>query len=257
MALLVESPALQTAAALQQKLVLAEREQQTLPTAMAGVDRLLRGGLHRGALVEMVGQPSSGRFALVLASLAAVTSVGMPASLIDLGDHLDPHLAAMAGVDLPRLMWLRPRSLRDALASTEMVIGTAVPLVVLDLGLQPMRGARAMSSAWLRLKRAALAHRAALLVSTRVPVCGFAAQAVLVVRRRQTSWITSSPGLLLGLSSVLTRGKGDRVETEAVSLAVAPALQVQSEGEPQSPGEPRTPGAPRSSEDGQRTRHSA
>jgi hypothetical protein len=240
MPLPVDFPPLQSGSALEKKLSLEVRERQVLTTSVPELDRVLGGGLVRGALVEMVGPPSSGRFACVLAVLAAVTSVGMPASLIDLGDHLDPQQAAMAGVDLARLLWLRPRSAKDALASAETAIAAAFPLVVLDLGLSPMRGALVTSGgAWLRLKRASRAHRAALLVSSRRPVCGFAAEIVLAMRRQRSSWIQTGPGLLVGLlvelSVKLARAQG-RSASEKLSLAVEPGAMARGdEGEATKP----------------------
>ena len=54
----------------------------TLPTFVAGLDRLLDGGLPRGRLVEIIGRRSSGRFSLTLAILRAATASGEAAALI-------------------------------------------------------------------------------------------------------------------------------------------------------------------------------
>ena len=62
---------------------------ERLSTAIKAIDRLLPGGLPRGRLVEIVGRRSSGRFSLVLSTLAAVTGTGDCAALVDLGDGLD------------------------------------------------------------------------------------------------------------------------------------------------------------------------
>ncbi len=78
-------------------------------TAWPALDRLLCGGLRRGALVELVGPTSSGRFSLVLGALAAATRRAEPAALVDLGDGLEPRLAEAAGIELDRLLWVRPR----------------------------------------------------------------------------------------------------------------------------------------------------
>jgi len=164
------------------------RAEPPLLTAEPALDDLLAGGLDRGTLVELVGGRSSGRFALVLTVLAAATGVGEAAVLIDLGDHLDPQMAAVAGVDLSRLLWLRPRRMKEALASAEMVLGAGFPLVVVDLGLPPVRGGRGVEAAWLRLARAARDHGAALLVSAPYRVSGTAAAAVLGARKERVLW---------------------------------------------------------------------
>src|SRR6266545_1067754 len=67
-----------------------------LPVGLAPFDRLLSGGLPRGRLTELVGRRSSGRFSLVLAALASVTSAGEAAAFVDRGSHFDPQTNAAA-----------------------------------------------------------------------------------------------------------------------------------------------------------------
>ena len=159
-----------------------------LPTAVPALDRLLDGGLPRGQLVELVGSRTSGRFSAVLATLAAATGVGEAAALVDLGDALDPALARDLGVDLQRLLWIRPTNLKQTLAAAEMVLASGFPLVVLDLGAPPVRGGRGLEAAWLRIARAAKAHNAALLVSSPYRVSGTAAGVVLKAERARAAW---------------------------------------------------------------------
>ncbi len=206
-----------------------DRPASALPTSLPGLDRLLEGGLARGELVELVGRGSSGRFSLVLAVLAAATGVGEAAALVDLGDGFDPAVAAAAGTDLERLLWLRPRRVREALAGTEMLLGTGFPLVVVDLGAPPLPGGRGAQGAWLRLARAAQDHRAALLVSAPYRVSGAAAAAVLGLRgrclRRRSA--PCSPLLLLGLDTRISlekaRGRAPG-ETEGLRLRVLESI---------------------------------
>ncbi|MFL6200447.1 MAG: hypothetical protein ACJ76J_14815 [Thermoanaerobaculia bacterium] len=159
-----------------------------LRTAVPALDRLLDGGLPRGQLVELVGSRTSGRFSTVLAALAAATSIGEAAALVDLGDSLDPAAAEALGADLQRLLWLRPHNLKQTLAAAEMVLASGFPLVAVDLGLPPVRGGRGLEAAWLRLARAARAHNAALLVSTPYRVSGTAAGVVVKAERARASW---------------------------------------------------------------------
>src|SRR4029077_1985373 len=90
------------------------------PTAVPVLDRLLAGGLPRGQLVELVGSRTSGRFSTLLAALAAATGVGEAAALVDLGDGLDPKVAAALGIDLERLLWTRPARMKEALGAGEV-----------------------------------------------------------------------------------------------------------------------------------------
>jgi hypothetical protein len=204
-----------------------EEEREPLPTALPALDHLLAGGLPRGQLVEMVGGRSSGRFSAVLTVLAAATGVGEAAGLVDLGDHLDPETAARAGVDLARLLWLRPGSLKQALAGAEMLLGSGFPLVVIELGFPPLAGGRGAEAAWLRLARAARAQGAALLVASPYRVSGTSAAVVLKVGKVRAAWQGSgaSPHLLNGLSSqlVLEKRRGALPgQTEAFALTASP-----------------------------------
>jgi hypothetical protein len=204
----------------------AEEEGELLATAVPALDRLLAGGLPRGQLVELIGARSSGRFSALLAVLAATTGVGEAAALVDLGDGLDPESAAALGVDLERLLWVRPRTLKDALAATEMLLASGFPLVVLDLGPPPVRGGRGVEAAWLRLARAARAHGAALLVGSPYRVSGTASAVVLKAGRARAAWLgggEGSPRLLGGVASRITLEKcRGRLAGQAEDLALAP-----------------------------------
>lgn len=175
-----------------------ERAGDRLPTADPALERPLGGGLPRGRLVELVGRRSSGRLSTLLALLAAATSAGENAALVDLGDALDPAAAAAAGIELPRLLWVRPRRLEQALLGAEMLLHTGFPLVVVDLGLPPVPGGRGSEAGWRRLARAAGEHRAALLVATPYRATGTAAAVVLESRRRARWWGAGRGPRLLG-----------------------------------------------------------
>jgi recA bacterial DNA recombination protein len=172
-------------------------------TAVPVLDRLLDGGLPRGQLVELVGARTSGRFSTLLAALAAATSMGEAVALVDLGDNLDPESAAALGVNLSRLLWARPARLKEALAAAEMLLDGGFPLVVVDLGMPPVRGGRGIEAAWLRLARAARAHDAALLVGSPYRVTGTAAAAVLQAGHGRAAWMgeSGSPRLLTGFTA--------------------------------------------------------
>ena len=166
------------------------------------LERLL-GGLPKGKLVEIVGRRTSGRHSLALAALASVTSAGEPAALVDAGDHFDPQAAAAAGVELERVLWVRPAKLKGALASAEMLLATGFPLVVADLGIAP-RGSRYLpDAAWVRLSRAAQSQGACLLVVTPWRMTGIAAEAVVTADVGRPVWLGTgkSPRLLEGISS--------------------------------------------------------
>jgi len=193
-----------------------------LATAVAGLDEVLGGGLPRGALVELVGRGSCGRFATLLSALQQITSAGSPAALVDQGSQLDPQAATAAGIDLDRLLWLRPERLDDSLAVAEMLVATGFPLVALDLGLPPVLG-RPPLAAWLRLARLTAGHHAIVLVGSPYRLSGCAASAVLTSGWGRGRWSGSAGGLRLldGIVSRLELDKSlvhrDRQTTHAVT----------------------------------------
>ena len=193
------------------ELLSPDAEKTARPTAVPSLDRLLSGGLAPGSLLELSGRRSSGRFSLGLAALAAATSTGQAAAFVDLEDHFDPQSAAAAGVDLSRLLWARPRRVREALAASEMLIAAGFSLVVADLGLIP-RTRWVPDAAWVRLARAAAAQGASLLLSTPRRASGIAAGAV-VSSAAHPIWQGrgAAPRLLAGLDLRLTLEKLGRV----------------------------------------------
>jgi len=181
------------------------------------------------ALVELSARRSCGRFALALSALAAATSSGQAAALVDLGDHLDPQGAQSAGVDLTRLLWVRPRRAKEAVAAAEMLLSAGFPLVVADFGLSP-RGARCLpDAAWVRLARAAEARGAKLLLMTPWRLAGVAARTAVSASFSRPLWQGSgrAPRLLSGLCSRLTLEKDGRARSglsETLSLPMAGSL---------------------------------
>jgi len=228
-----------------------DREEPPLPSGVEGMDRLLAGGYARGKLIEVVGRRSSGRLSLALSALASATEGGENAALIDLGDGFDPQAAAAADVDLRRVLWVRPRRLRDAVYAAEAVIAAGFPLVVAELGTPPF--ARVPDAAWVRLSRSARAHGVALLVATPYPVAGAAADAVVLLSRNRAHWRGSgaSPKLLRGVvaRAVLEKKRGEKPgRTAAAGFTAAEAIpeNTAEDGRTKapSPGRRRSPGTP-------------
>ena len=173
-----------------------ELREDPLPTSLTGLDQLLGGGLPRGELVELVGRGSCGRFAALLATLRAVTGAGEAAALVDQGAQLDPQAAAEIGIDLERLLWLRPQNLGDSLAAADLLVHTGFPLVALDLGLPPVRG-RVSLAAWLRVARNAATHQAVVLVGSPYRLSGCAAGVVVAAGRGRGDWSSGGAFRLL------------------------------------------------------------
>jgi hypothetical protein len=177
---------------------------ELIPTTLDAFDTLLGGGLERGRLVELISRRAAGRFSIAMSALASATSAGEAAALIDLGDHFDPQLAAANGIDLRRVLWARPRTVKEAVMSAELIVATGFQLVVIDLGLHPVKGRRAPDAAWVRLARTAESSRTAILVSTPYPLTGTASEAVIKGSSGRAKW---SHGLFLGMELTLTLEK--------------------------------------------------
>ena len=203
----------------------------TMPTTVGAIDELLGGGLPKGSLVELSARRSAGRFSIVLSTLAAATSAGEAAALIDLGDHLDPQELEDAGAELSRVLWVRPKTTKEAVMSAELLVATGFPLVVVDLGLRP-RGAKVADASWIRLARAAEAHGAVLLVSSPWPLCDTAAAVALSIPDRQVSWHGEggAPRLITAIAARLTllRSKCQHLDVREGRVAAMTVRHVES-----------------------------
>src|SRR5215467_6379954 len=82
-------------------------EVELQPSGIAELDAVLGGGFPRGSLVELCGPDSSGRTSLAFSLLAQATERQEACAFIDVSDSLDPISLAAAGVELPRLLWIR------------------------------------------------------------------------------------------------------------------------------------------------------
>ena len=88
----------------------AWRDVQAVPTASTGaepLDAVLGGGWRMGEISEIVGPRSSGRTGLLWSTLARGVADGHVVALVDTLDRFDPVLAATAGLDLSRMLWVR------------------------------------------------------------------------------------------------------------------------------------------------------
>ena len=129
-------------------------------TGIARLDAILRGGLPRGELSEIVGARSSGRTTLLLQVVAAATARGERAALVDAFDRLDVASAAAAAVDLDRLLWIRgsggAEALLDrALKALNLVLQAGgFGVVGVDLADAPPAALGAIPfTTWLRVQR--------------------------------------------------------------------------------------------------------
>lgn len=161
-----------------------------LSTGVPALDSALGGGLLRGHLHELIGPPGAGGTALLRAALAAATCAGETCALIDPGNTFDP---AQGGIDLLRLLWVRPRDPVQALRAAEIALEARFSLVALDLGEAlvvrfEMRPPQPGASPWARLARRAEKHGGVILLLARASQAGTFAAATIELERGRAQW---------------------------------------------------------------------
>ena len=134
------------------------RNRQVVETVSAGIGAIdeLTGGLPRGCLTEIFGEPCSGRTSLLLAALAARTREAEVCALVDGRDAFDPAAALAAGVNLRQLLWVRCKNIDQALRATDLLIqGGSFGLLALDLSdIAPRLVRQVPLNVWFRFRRA-------------------------------------------------------------------------------------------------------
>jgi recombination protein RecA len=160
----------------------------TASSGLPTLDDALGGGWRRGELSELVGPASSGRTSVLITTMAAATGRGEVVGLIDSIDRFDPAMAAAAGVDVTRVLWVRGPSLcerrpsgrghadeavvRRALRAADLIVRAGgFGVVALDLADLPADIVRRVpTSSWLRLAHANEGRDTVCLLLADVPV---------------------------------------------------------------------------------------
>lgn len=187
-----------------------------LSTGIAALDQLLDGGLPRGRLVELSGPRSSGRMSTTLAMTAAVQTAGELVAIVDVADALDPTSATRAGVHLPRLLWVRPRSVVDGLKATDWLLDVGgfglVVLYVAGVAAQVVDAKTRVGwnrqsvvrgdAPWVKLTRRAERAKSACVVVADCPLVGTSSALSLAAERGRGRWLgqNQAPRLLDGVN---------------------------------------------------------
>jgi hypothetical protein len=211
---LLEAPPLRT-----------DRPLDRFPCGTPAVDALLGGGFARGQVSEIYGPRSSGRTGLALALVAHATQAGALAAWVDATDSLDPATAARAGLDLPRLLWVRgePKELKRVLAAAGVLLESGLfEVVVLDV--VDVDGAllrRVPATTWLRLARLVEGTPTALVFVSERHLFRGAGGVALALRPQTARWLGApGPGrLLAALTSEVSAWAGTQ-RRSALELAV-------------------------------------
>jgi hypothetical protein len=204
--------------------LLAVRERQRQEYASSGVrefDRL-HNGLPRGAITELVGRRSTGRTSMAYACLAGGTGRLECCAYVDARGSFDPRVAASAGIDLERLVWVRcGGDAATALKAADLLLHAGgFGVVCLDLGGVPARVLnRIPTSYWFRFRRAIQNTSTVLLVMGDDPNARSCASMGVRFEAARPRWTGVWPARLF-------RGLGARATTERPGPPVA--LQFES-----------------------------
>ncbi|MBI4636722.1 MAG: hypothetical protein HY727_10285 [Candidatus Rokubacteria bacterium] len=145
-----------------------------------------------GEITEIVGRLGSGRTSLFLTCLREITHDGGLAALVDADQAFDPRVAAEAGVDLRRLLWVRCGGRREvALRVTDILVRCpGFAAVGLDLGERPVR---IPLTAGFRLKLAVRRTGTALVIIGRRRIAGPSASLAVATVQAGLEWTGPGP----------------------------------------------------------------
>jgi energy-coupling factor transporter ATP-binding protein EcfA2 len=106
-----------------------------LPTGILPLDQgLLKGGLPRGHLIEILGSRSSGKTTLLFHMLSALSEEERKNAYFDFSGTFYPLSAQKSGTDLKKLLVLRPENIQAGLRAAEIFFRSGGILVsVFDL----------------------------------------------------------------------------------------------------------------------------
>jgi hypothetical protein len=248
------------------------RKERRLTCGIAPVDRLIGGGIVRGRISEIIGNPGAGKTSLAAAFAASITARGEVAAWIDAGGGFDPASIAAAGVDLARMLWVAmpanrdrpshhfdaptPAGRRHAQPPASMIVLKAAEwiltaggfgLVVIDCAATPDFNRRLSpftQSAALRLTHGAERSGTAVLVLAPHRMCGtFAALSLMLSRHRAdfSRACGGAPLLFDGLTveARVTRNKlGGSGGAVTWSALADPPIAILSESAPLSHSSP-------------------
>jgi recombination protein RecA len=154
----------------------------------------------RGRISEITGTRSSGRTSVLHALLAASTSRGEYAALVDSKDAFDACSAAAAGVQLSKLVWVRcGGNAEHALRATDLLIQAGgFGVVALDLAeVAPAALNRIPPTAWFRFRRALASTPTILAVVADFPLAKSCSSLTIKIPPRKARFTGQAPFLLL------------------------------------------------------------
>lgn len=181
------------------------------------------GDIPRGAMTEIVGPASSGRTSLLYALLAQVTANGEFCALLDAHDTFDPASAALAGVRLSQVLWVRTGGdVEKALKAADLLAPAGgFGLVAIDLADSPAATSnRIPPAAWFRLRQCVEGTRTALVVLGQQVHARTCSSLRLELSPARPRWSGAPPArLLAGADGTAQRIQNHRAQERHFRLA--------------------------------------
>jgi hypothetical protein len=152
---------------------------------------------------------------VAIATVAAATVRGEVVAWLDAADVLDPASVAAVGVDLRRVLWVRPRGVEEAVRAAELVLEVGgFTVVVLDFGSGVSsaqgRGGKGRGALRLRLARAVERAGAVALVLAERPWVGTLAGVTVVLGRGGVRWGEGADGEPRWLAGIALKAHVER-----------------------------------------------
>jgi hypothetical protein len=147
--------------------------------------------LTRGTLTEFVGDASSGRTSLVLNLLAKLTAAGEVCAVVDSANSFDPCSAALAGVMLDDLLWVRcDGNLENAFTAADLLVqAKGFGAIWLNLGgLSKQKLRMVPRTYWFRYRTRIKETPTLFIVTAEDPVAGSASHQSFELSRKDTVW---------------------------------------------------------------------
>jgi RecA/RadA recombinase len=108
-------------------------------TGYAPLNQLLTtGGIPKGYATELLGSLTSGANTVALTTIANAQAIKEEAAYIDLNSSFDADYAALCGVQLRKLLLVRPQTAAQGFELAHQLITNGADIVVMDSGTMPL-----------------------------------------------------------------------------------------------------------------------
>jgi hypothetical protein len=175
------------------------QHEEALALELRGFDAFA-GGVPRGRITEIVGGASSGRTTLLHRLLAQAGANGEYCAVVDTANAFDPESAAMAGVRLETLVWVKcSGNAEHAFKAADMLIHSGgFGVVALDLCEATVQATQRIPlSYWHRFRRAVEGSPTMMVVLGREANAKSCASLLVEAKRARSGFTGSFPARLL------------------------------------------------------------